>query len=320
MASRKSGGRLYLAVVGVLSLMLTFVSVVLAGPASAKAIEGNCMAAVTPTATIDLDSNLDPTGTITITWTDACSNVVATPHGYLGYYNIEVSNDGGDTWTTVTVHLHVYRQLAPPSESGSYTIPADFAYPCGDLLFRVIAVAQPNSKISISLDSNSVASPNTTDCGGPPPTSTCDQGSGALTLGYYSNKNGQATITEDDLQALRDLPLRNATGGDFDPQTAGAVKNWLLKATATNMSYMLSAQLATLELNIWHGLVHENAVICDTESQFDGQTVQDLVDQAVQYLADNPYVVKGGAIRVLGDALETLIDEINNNLVAFETP
>jgi hypothetical protein len=314
---RTSRRRFGVAVVSVLSMALAFVSVVLAGPAAAKAVEGNCMATVTPTAVNNGD------GTVTVSWTDACSNIVLTGGGvYLGYYNIEVSNDGGQTWTQVNSDpIYTARLLSPPSENGSYTVPSDYAYPCGSLVFRVIAVATPNMKVSISKSSNAIDSP-AGECGGGGGTGECEQGSGALTLGFYSNKNGKATETDADFAALTALHLRNGNGSDRDftgtlSQNKKDLASWLLNATATNMSYMLSAQLATLELNILHGLVDPGAVICDDESQFDGQTVGDLVAAAEAYLAQYPVVKGGDAQRAYGDALETIIDEINNNLVAF---
>src|SRR5262249_27145014 len=81
-----------------------------------------------------------------------------------------------------------------------------------------------------------------------------------LTIGYYSNKNGQKTITADDLTYLRSLNLRNADGSVFDPTTAAQVSAYLLGANATNMANMLSAQLIATALNVRHGLVTSAAV------------------------------------------------------------
>src|SRR5215213_10459384 len=51
---------------------------------------------------------------------------------------------------------------------------------------------------------------------------------GGLTLGFWSNKNGQALITATDLQHLRDdFCLRNADGSQFNPTTAAQVKSFL---------------------------------------------------------------------------------------------
>jgi len=73
----------------------------------------------------------------------------------------------------------------------------------------------------------------------------------AKTLGWWKN-SGNSSITAGDLTALRALNLRNGNGTNFDPTTNAQVKTWLGNATATNMAYMLSAQFATMTLNIRH--------------------------------------------------------------------
>jgi hypothetical protein len=82
--------------------------------------------------------------------------------------------------------------------------------------------------------------------------------SGGLTLGYWSNKNGQRILTQNDpswRSLLNGLNLRNANGSNFDVPVSGSFatayasfRTWILGASATNMSYMLSAQLAAATL------------------------------------------------------------------------
>jgi hypothetical protein len=80
----------------------------------------------------------------------------------------------------------------------------------------------------------------------------------ALTLGFWSNRNGQTLIASTSYTALTNyvdsLNLANATGPQvpFPASSAGYTlfKSWLLNATATNMAYMLSVQAATMNLNI----------------------------------------------------------------------
>ena len=99
---------------------------------------------------------------------------------------------------------------------------------------------------------------------GPDFGNVCLGAGGGKTLGFWSNKNGQALIAKnngdlkDPVKSLlnNDLNLRNADGSDL--VLAGPYKdfrNWLLNATATNMAYMLSAQLAATELNVYNGNV-----------------------------------------------------------------
>jgi hypothetical protein len=84
---------------------------------------------------------------------------------------------------------------------------------------------------------------------------------GGHTLGFWSNKNGQATMSDGgslcpELSLLNGLCLRNADGTNADfACNYSLFRSWLLNATATNMSYMLSAQLAAMELNVEAGFV-----------------------------------------------------------------
>jgi hypothetical protein len=48
---------------------------------------------------------------------------------------------------------------------------------------------------------------------------------------------------------------------DFNPATPKALSDWSLNATASNMAYMLSTQLASMELNVRHGSVNGNALV-----------------------------------------------------------
>jgi hypothetical protein len=126
-------------------------------------------------------------------------------------------------------------------------------------------------------------------------------GSGGLTLGYWSNKNGNkvmtnggsfgidpnvypvlgstdmppnpnpaadsATLTKD-LLFLTRLNLKetstnrkNPDGADFDPQTYDKFRNWLLDGNAVNMSYMLSVQLSATSLDVRHKFLFDNQIV-----------------------------------------------------------
>jgi hypothetical protein len=60
------------------------------------------------------------------------------------------------------------------------------------------------------------------------------------------------------------LNLRNADGTNFNPVSYTAYRSWLLKAKATNMAYMLSAQLSGMELNVFNGKVSGSSLIYAT--------------------------------------------------------
>jgi len=81
-----------------------------------------------------------------------------------------------------------------------------------------------------------------------------------LTLGFWSNKNGMARLQADDpawRAMLNDLNLRNADGSAYQVSMSASFEDafasfrtWILSANATNMAYMLSAQLAATELDV----------------------------------------------------------------------
>ena len=89
----------------------------------------------------------------------------------------------------------------------------------------------------------------------------CTGDGGGLTIGFWGNKAGLALIGLTDLEMLRNLNLRNADGSIFDPTSTTQFKTWLSKATATNMAYMLSAQLAAMALNVFNGNVSGSALV-----------------------------------------------------------
>jgi len=135
----------------------------------------------------------------------------------------------------------------------------------------------------------------------------CKVPSGGLTLGFWSNKNGQALITAADLLALRNLCLRNGDGSNFDPTTNAQVKSFLLGANATNMANMLSAQLTAMTLNIRHGFVDANAFdLCANK------TVGQLTTDANTSLCANGLTFSGSPDRAPQEAMKNCIDALNN--------
>ena len=86
---------------------------------------------------------------------------------------------------------------------------------------------------------------------------------GAHTLGYWQNKNGEKVFkaAASALPSLVALPLETAGGAAFDPASYNAFRNWIRAANASTPSYMLSAQLATMALNVESGLTAESAIV-----------------------------------------------------------
>jgi hypothetical protein len=151
----------------------------------------------------------------------------------------------------------------------------------------------------------------------------CIGAGGGLTLGFWSNRNGQALIGSTDLAMLDSLNLVSATGSAFNPTTAGQVKTWLLNATATNMAYMLSVQLAAMELNVFNGFVVSSTLVyAPNVTGANGAgfiSIADLMAAANTDLgtAGHNVTISGGtgaAFRAYQETLKTALDQGNNNL------
>jgi hypothetical protein len=147
----------------------------------------------------------------------------------------------------------------------------------------------------------------------------CVGAGGGLTIGFWSNKNGGKLITAgNDRLFLDGLNLRNADGSNFDPTTLAAFQKWLLNAKATNMAYMLSAQLAGMELNVRHGFVNGDALIyapgtiSANSSGF--ATVNAVMSEANNELGLHGLTKSGSPYRSYQEALKNALDRANNNL------
>lgn len=181
-----------------------------------------------------------------------------------------------------------------------------------------------------------------------PPNSTgnnfgnvCLAGGKGRTLGFWSNKNGQAAITGAPggasavMTSLSNLNLRNGAGADFNPTSYAAFRSWLLGATANNMAYMLSAQMSAIWLNINVGgpvgKVPDTAVLyagippagCTVGGLngygFVGVTA--LINAANASLANpNGYSVAGSAMRSCQEFMKNALDRGNNNLNFVGSP
>ena len=151
----------------------------------------------------------------------------------------------------------------------------------------------------------------------------CLGGGGGKTLGFWSNKNGQATMTNGpggmtgELAVLSGLNLRNANGTDFNPTTYAAFRTWLLSASATNMAYMLSAQLSATSLNVLNGGVSAGALVHAPGCGANGSafiTIGALTTAANDSLAVNGLTVADSPERANQECLKNALDRSNNNL------
>ena len=140
----------------------------------------------------------------------------------------------------------------------------------------------------------------------------CSATPGGHTLGFWSNKNGQALITAGDFTRLNGYSLRNANGmdRDFNESTLDnkkkALNSWILSANATNMAYMLSAQMTATDLSANHNFTDPSVFV-------DGnRTVAQEILYANSLLAANANTTASGAARTEQGRVKDILDKINN--------
>jgi len=144
---------------------------------------------------------------------------------------------------------------------------------------------------------------------------------GGLTLGFWSNKNGQALENAADFTDLsNNFHLRNQSGSERDfigtlSQNKTAFRTWILAANATNMAYMLSAQTAAMELNVNHSFVSGTAIIyAPGVPGGPWLTVNAVIAAAKTELTNNPVTLDGNPNRAVQEAIKNALDRANNNL------
>jgi hypothetical protein len=151
----------------------------------------------------------------------------------------------------------------------------------------------------------------------------CLGAGGGKTLGFWSNKNGQATMNDggsnsSELALLAEKNLRNANGSPFDPTSYSGFRTWILSATATNMAYMLSAQYASMVLNVESGQVSSSAIIyapgTGSANGLGYASLGDVMYEANVLLSLKGSIPAGDPARVLATALKDALDNANNNL------
>jgi hypothetical protein len=153
------------------------------------------------------------------------------------------------------------------------------------------------------------------------------QNSNGLTLGFWSNKNGEKILNANDQKwrallngsylrkangALYTIPLQPAKFADVYKE----FRTWILAATATNMSYMLSAQLAATQLDIAYNKLDGTNLVNDPDG--DGWvTINHVVADAIEFLKTHPNTTAAGADRTLAEAYKNIFDSLNNNIQAI---
>lgn len=132
------------------------------------------------------------------------------------------------------------------------------------------------------------------------------------TIGFWRNRHGIGLVEDHDLLAdLGDLNVVDASGQYFTTSSTSAYKNWLKRANATNMAYMLSAQLTAMHFNVRVGFVSAGCMIDDPSL---GQvSIASVMDDAAASLATDPYTPSGHAQRDYQEQLKNALDAANNN-------
>jgi hypothetical protein len=228
-----------------------------------------------------------------------------------------------ETDTTSVGQIGQYSFLVAPN-SGDYTITEG----------KPSVGFFPSSVWTPTTPTSGNVSVGTQDVAGPDFGNVCLGSGGGLTLGFWSNNNGLAAMkkmpaystypigVDAQLAFLRDLNLvqndKKMYGYAFNPATSKELQTWLLKADATNMAYMLSAQLAAMELNVRSGKVSGSALIYapgTTSANANGfATVASVMAEANADLGINLTTVKAGPLRTHQEALKIALDKGNNNL------
>jgi len=156
----------------------------------------------------------------------------------------------------------------------------------------------------------------------------CVGAGGGFTLAYWSNRNGQQLETRNDFAALTALNLvtGQGTAQDFTgtlTQSKTLLNQFLLGANTTNMANMLSAELATMKLNVLHGFVNGSALVyapglstCGTVTGLNSLgfiSINDLMTAANQSLLDHPLTQAGSPDRACQETLKNALNDANNN-------
>lgn len=136
------------------------------------------------------------------------------------------------------------------------------------------------------------------------------------TLGFWSNKNGQAVLAAHSpawMTLLAGYNLVGESGSPFDPATPASLKAWLLNARSVNMSYMLSAQLAATVLDLAYtcpaGTADAYGIVVDGE----WKSLATLVAEANDFLGDHPSTYSGDTYRDDAEWYKDVFDAFNNN-------
>jgi uncharacterized repeat protein (TIGR01451 family) len=138
-----------------------------------------------------------------------------------------------------------------------------------------------------------------------------EPGHGGKTIGFWANA-GNSLIDASDIAYLNGLNLFKPNGWGYPPFSNNQqIKNYLLKANAKNMWWMLSAQLIATILNVNHGYLDGSTLVCiDPPTCSTFMSINDIINGAIGALGSN-------VPRATQEYWKNLLDKLNNNMLPF---
>jgi hypothetical protein len=317
--------------------------------ACAETINGAYVNYTKPTATDNCDTapvvscdppsgRLFPIGTTTVkcTASDACGNSaectfeVEVKGGDVCGTKFFDANADGDPDTGEVGVSGIQIKLTGTDSGGNPVNMTVYTDQWGNYCFQNVPLGEytvsevlPNGWIATTPTSYKVKLENCNDITVNPFGNLCLGAGGGRTPGFWSNKNGENQMNDGgtavpELNLLGGLCLRKADGSDFDPGTYGDFRTWILGATATNMAYMLSAQLAAMQLNVEAGFVSGSSLVYAPGCGNTGVgnnfiSITDLMAAANTALCADGYTPSGDPNRATQECLKNALDNANNN-------
>jgi len=150
----------------------------------------------------------------------------------------------------------------------------------------------------------------------------CLGAGGGKTIGFWSNKNGQKILTDNwsaiqDSDVLSDLILAGLPNTNLTAPyltSPGKVKDFLLKATAVVMRYMLAAQWLGMQFNVLVGDVDGESLVYLGDLNEDG--IYDIEEfMSVDDVLDEVSSEWNGWNRTTQEYWKNILDDANNNLI-----
>jgi uncharacterized repeat protein (TIGR01451 family) len=139
-----------------------------------------------------------------------------------------------------------------------------------------------------------------------------EPGQGGKTIGYWANA-GNSLITDEDITYLNNLDPLYSTSWGPPFSSPSDIRNYLLKANAKNMLWMLSAQLIATILNVRHVYLDGSTLVCvDPLDCTTFMTIDDIINNAISALSSGD--------RSEQEYWKNLLDALNNNWLLFVSP